>query len=205
MGRISTSTAIPDERNDQRALGRLLRAVERGQADEINEAFEDIYNTYVRLVAFVCGKYLSEDDDIKMVTNDVFVQFFNHLDSLDTDGQGLKYYLTVSAKNAALNYLRDQHRHRNALLATEEEAEAFLSVPDPDSEDMGASVRYRELVRDLSACMDKTALDIVLRHAVMGETFPAIANDLSMKPATVKTIYHRALAAFRREKGTHWI
>ncbi len=205
MGRSAKSTTIPDERNDQHALVRLQRAVERGQTNEIDEAFEDIYNTYVCLVAFVCGKYLSDDDDIKAVTNDVFVQFFNHLDSLSPDGQGLKYYLSVSAKNAALNHLRNQRRHRDALLATEEESEAFLSIPDPDNVDMGSSLRYRELVRDLASCMDKTALNIVLRHAVMGETFPSIANDLGIKPATVKTIYHRALAAFRREKGTHWI
>ncbi len=199
------SATIPNERQDKRVLERLLRAVERGRTDEINEAFEDIYNTYVRLVAFVCGKYLSDDSDIRSVTNDVFVQFFNHLSGLDPDGHGLKYYLTVSAKHAALNYLRDQRRHRDALLASKDEAAAFLSVPDPDGEDMGESIRYRELVRDLGSCMDKTALDIVLRHAVMGETFPAIASALGIKPATVKTIYHRALAAFRREKGTHWI
>lgn len=205
MGRSTHPPSIPNERNDKRALSRLLRAVERGQTDEINEAFEDIYHTYVRLVAFICGKYLSDDDDIKWVTNDVFVHFFNHLDTLDPDGQGLKYYLTISARNAALNHLRDQRRHRDALIATEEEAEALASVPDPDSGDLGVSVRYRELVRDMAACMDKTAMDIVLRHAVMGETFPAIGDDLHMKPATVKTVYHRALAAFRREKGTHWI
>ena len=205
MANAPKSAEIPDERQDKRTLDRLLRAVERGQTDEINEAFEDIYNTYVRLVAFVCGKYLSDEDDIRSVTNDVFVRFFNHLGGLDPEGHGLKYYLSVSAKNAALNHLRDQRRHRDALLATEEEVEAFLSVPDPDSENVGASLRYRELVRDLSACMDKTALKIVLRHAVMGETFPAIASDMGMKHATVKTVYHRALAAFRREKGAHWI
>ena len=205
MGKSSQSTAIPNEHQDKRALNRLLRAVERGQAEEINSAFEDIYNTYVRLVAFVCGKYLSDDHDILSVTNDVFVHFFRHLGSLSPDGQGLKYYLTVSAKNAALNHLRDQQRHREHMLANEDEAEAFLLVPDPDSKDMGASLRYRELVRDLATCMDKTALEIVLRHAVMGETFPAIGGELNMKPATVKTIYHRALAAFRREKGIHWI
>ncbi len=205
MGRSPKTTPVPHERNDRRALGRLLQAVEHGQADEINEAFEDIYHTYVRLVAFVCGKYLSDENDVRSVTNDVFVQLFNHLNRLDPDGHGLKYYLAASAKHAALNHLRDQRRHRDALLATEEETEAFLSVPDPDCENPDASLRYRELVRDLSACMDRTALDIVLRHAVMGETFPAIASDLGMKPATVKTVYHRALAAFRREKGTHWI
>lgn len=199
------STPILTEQQDSRALRRLLRAVERGQTDEINEAFEEIYNAYARLVAFVCGKYLSNDDDIRLVTNDVFVHFFNHLDSLDPNGCGLKYYLTVSAKNAALNHLRDQRKHLAALTATEEEAEALLSVPDPQSGDPGASVRYMELVRDLAACMDATALDIVLRHAVMGETFPTIGAALGMKPATAKTIYHRALAAFRREKGTHWI
>ncbi|MBQ9780530.1 MAG: sigma-70 family RNA polymerase sigma factor [Clostridia bacterium] len=204
MGTALSSLSIPNDRHDKHSLRRLLRAVEGGRTEEINQAFEDIYDAYVRLVAFVCGKYLSNDEDIKEVTNDVFVHFFNHLSSLDPEGEGLKYYLTVSAKNAALNYLRDQRRHRDALVATEEEAEVLLSVPDPDGEDTGASIRYRELIRDMASCMDKTALEIVLRHAVMGETFPTIGHDLQIKPSTVKTLYHRALAAFRREKGIHW-
>ena len=203
MGRSPKSTDIPDERTDRYILGRLLRAVEQGQTDDLQEAFEEIYNRYVRLVAFVCGKFLSDDEDVKEVTNDVFVHFFNHLSRLDISGQGLKYYLTVSAKNASLNRLRDRRR-RDASVATEEEAQSLASVPDLDNQDIGASVRYRELIRDLSACMDKTALDIVLRHAVMGETFPSIGIALHMKTATVKTVYHRALATFRREKGTHW-
>jgi len=201
----SPFTSIPDEHQDHRIFSRLLQAVKRGQADEINSAFEEIYNTYIKLVAFVCGKYLENDDDICLVTNDVFVNFFNHLDGIDPQGRGLKYYLTVSAKNASLNHLRQKRRHLDTLSTTDEEAEALLSIPDPDSENLGASLRYRELVRDMASCMDDTALDIVLRHAVMGETFPAIGNALSIKPSTVKTIYHRALAAFRREKGAHWI
>lgn len=197
-------STIPDERQDKRALVRLLRAIERGDTDEINQAFETIYNTYVRLVAFVCGKYLSDDGDIKSVTNDVFVHFFNHLHHLSPQGPGLKYYLTVSAKNASLNYIRDQKRHTDALIFSDDDADTLLDIPDADGEDLGASLRYKELVRDLSSCMDKTSLDIVLRHAVMGETFPVIGSILHLKTSTVKTMYHRALAAFRREKGAHW-
>ena len=204
MGKSTSLASLPNDHYDRQALTRLKRAIASGREEEIDRAFEDIYRTYVRLVAFVCGKYLSEDDDIKLITNDVFVSFFRHLDRLDSDGQGLKYYLTVSAKNAALNHLRDMQKHREVIADTEEAVEASRTVPDPDS-DLGASIRYRELIRDLSSCMDETALNIVLRHAVMGETFPAIAETLGMKSPTVKTIYHRALAAFRREKGNHWI
>lgn len=37
---------------------------------------EEIYNRYVRLVAFVVSKYLSDEEDVKDLTNEVFVRFF---------------------------------------------------------------------------------------------------------------------------------
>ena len=204
MKKHTKLTTIPDERNGQRALVRLQKAVERGEINEIDKVFEEIYNTYVHLVSFVCGKYLSNEEDIKEVTNQVFIHFFNHLDSLDPHGEGLKYYLTVSAKNLSLNQMRDQRRHKEALLGTTAEAENLLSLPDPDGWDMGTSLRYRELVDALAECMDQNTLDIVLRHAVIGESFTSIGAALSMKPSTVKTAYYRALATFRRKKGAHW-
>lgn len=38
--------------------------------------FGEIYDQYVRLVAFVVSKYLSDEEDIKDLTNEVFVRFF---------------------------------------------------------------------------------------------------------------------------------
>ena len=204
------------ERTDQVLLRRLVRAMEAGDSAEINRAFEDIYNRYVRLVAFVCARYLRDDGDIQSETNLVFVQFFNHADRIDGGGS-LRAYLTTAARHQAISHLRAEAR-RNAHLCDlsdgppgdsqpyEDAGEDRLArLPDPDEADPGASLRYRALIDDMRSVMDGKALHIVLAHAVYGETFPAIAERLRMKPATVKTVYHRALEAFRQKKGETWL
>ena len=48
-----------------------------GDEDRMNrKKWEEIYNRYVRLVAFVVSKYLSDEEDVKDLTNEVFVRFF---------------------------------------------------------------------------------------------------------------------------------
>lgn len=199
--------AYDSDKGERQLLRRLRAAIRKGDTAQINSTFEIIYNTYVHLVAFVCARYLEDDTDIRSVTNEVFISFFNHADSIKEDG-GLKYYLTTAARHAAINHLRSLHRHyaglAEVLPCNEQEDDPLTLISDPAEEDMGASLRYRELVRELASILDPLALDIVLSHAVTGESFPDIGARLGKKPTTVKTIYHRALSKFRQEKGDHW-
>ena len=197
---------------EKRLLRDLDRALGLGDAATLDRAFEAIYRTYVRSVALVCARFLREDADVQSVTNDVFVAFFQRVAFLDLSELGsLRAYLTASAKHAALDHLRAQHRREGLCVDisspawdADGETDPLSMLPDPDS-DVAASLRYTELTRDLRATVGDEAAEIILSRAVCGESFPVIAARLGKKENTVKTLYHRAIQKFRREKGDRWL
>ena len=83
------------------------------------------------------------------------------------------------------------------------DADLLSMLPDPDG-DVTVSVRYAELITDLRRTVGDEAAEIILLHAVCGESFPIISARLGRKENTVKTMYHRAIQKFRREKGDRW-
>ncbi len=193
--------------DDSRLLRDLTNALHSGDADAVNTAFEAVYNAYARSVALVCGRYLANDADVQSVTNEVFLRFFRravYLDGIDS----LRAYLTRSARNAALDHLREQNRRLRGLADlyadrdSDGETDPLTLIPD-ESGDVTANARYQALVDELCAAVGKEATAVILAHAVCGESFPAIAARLGKKENTVKTIYHRAIKAYRKEKGDH--
>ena len=195
---------------DEKLLRDLLRALGSGDAAAVNHAFEVIYRTYVRSVALVCTRYLRDDADVQSVTNDVFVSFFQRVVYLD-ELTSLRAYLTAAARHAALDHLRAQNRKEGRLadpiLSSGEpdgETDLLSMLPDPDG-DVESSLRYQELTDDLRATLGDEAAEIILSHAVCGESFSAIAARMGKKENTVKTVYHRAIKKFRREKGDRWL
>ena len=194
---------VPD---DHTLLETLTHALGSGDAGAVDQAFESIYNTYARSVAFVCGHFLTDDTDIRSVTNDVFVSFFQRAPYIE-EIESLRAYLCQAARRASLDFLRAKNRRERGLTdltAPDEDTDPLTLVPDPDG-DIAAHARYRALTDDLRATVGDEAAEIVLSHAVCGESFPAIAARLGLKTGTVKTRYHRAIHQFRKEKGDRWL
>lgn len=50
-------------------------------------------------------KYIKQYEDSEELTDDVFIQLFNHLENLNLD-KDIKYYLMASAKNASINFMK---------------------------------------------------------------------------------------------------
>ena len=194
---------VPD---DHTLLETLTHALGSGDAGAVDRAFEVIYNTYARSVAFVCGRYLEQDTDIQSVTNDVFISFFQrspYVEEIDS----LRAYLMQSARRAALDFLRAKNRRERGLTELtppDEDTDPLTLIPDPDG-DVSSHARYRAMVDDLCATVGEENTEIILSHAVCGESFPAIALRLGKKENTVKTAYHRAIKRFRQEKGDRWL
>lgn len=90
--------------NEERKLHQVLKT---GDKEIINSYFEEIYNKYKGLVCFVIAKYIKNYDDIVDIAQDVFLSFFNNADKVNSS---IKYYLTTSAKNKALNYIKKYSR-----------------------------------------------------------------------------------------------
>jgi len=194
---------VPD---DHTLLETLTHALGSGDAGAVDRAFEVIYNTYAKSVAFVCGRYLEQDTDIQSVTNDVFISFFQrspYVEEIDS----LRAYLMQSARRAALDFLRAKNRRERGLTELtppDEDTDPLTLIPDPDG-DITANTRYKAMTADLCATVGQESAEIILSHAVCGESFPAIAARLGLKAGTVKTRYHRAIKCFRKEKGDRWL
>ena len=197
---------VPDDRSDHTLLDTLNHALASGDAGAVDRAFETIYDTYARSVAFVCGRFLTDDTDIRSVTNDVFVSFFQRAPYIE-EIESLRAYLTQAARRAALDHLRAKNRRERRLTeltSPDEDTDPLTLVPDPD-EDIPSHARYKAMTADLCATVGKENTEIILSHAVCGESFPAIAARLGLKTGTVKTRYHRAIHQFRKEKGDRWL
>lgn len=152
---------------------------------KIKQAYEVIYNEYVKLVSFCVAKYVSDNDTIKEITNDVFVSFFNH--SLKVTGN-LKSYLCQMAKNSALNYLNKEKRFVYIDNCDEiASQEARLSAPF-----------YSSLVNDLNDVLSKDEVEIILLHAVEGYSFKEIGQRKNISSNNANVIYFRAIKRFRK-------
>ena len=194
---------VPD---DHTLLETLTHALGSGDAGAVDHAFETLYNTYARSVAFVCGRFLTDDTDIRSVTNDVFVSFFQRAPYIE-EIESLRAYLMQAARRAALDFLRSKNRRERRLTdltAPDEDTDPLTLVPDPD-EDIPSHARYKAMTADLCATVGKENTEIILSHAVCGESFPEIAARLGLKTGTVKTRYHRAIQRFRKQKGDAWL
>ena len=197
---------VPDDHSDHTLLDALNHALASGDAGAVDRAFEIIYDTYARSVAFVCGRFLTDDTDIRSVTNDVFVSFFQRAPYIE-EIESLRAYLTQAARRASLDFLRAKNRRERGLTevtSPDEDTDPLTLVPDPD-EDIPSHARYKAMTADLCATVGKENTEIILSHAVCGESFPEIAARLGLKTGTVKTRYHRAIHQFRKEKGDRWL
>ena len=200
------SRRIPD---DTALLRDLTAALNSGDGDAVNTAFEAIYHACAGAVAFVCARFLDSDTDVQSVTNDVFVSFFRRAPYVDGI-ESLRAYLCQAARRAALDHLRAKNRRERGLTDIpllhdgDTDTNPLTLIPDPD-EDVTSHSRYKAMTEDLCATVGRENTEIILSHAVCGESFPEIAKRLGKRENTVKTAYHRAIKRFRQEKGDRWL
>ena len=162
----------------------LFAAVRSGDKERIDKAFEQVYVAYVKLVAFVVGKYVGDGEVVKEIVNDVFLGFFNNLDRVKDD---VKYYLVVCARNAAVNYVKKSGVGREVPLeyASDKTKDCFCGT--------GA------VVGEMRKILSDEQVDIILLHVVEGYSFKEIAKMKVKSINTVITIYNRAIKKYRKE------
>ena len=155
--------------------------------DDLTERkFEKIYGEYVKLVYFIISKYVDDTSDREELTNDVFVDFYVRME----DVENVKYYLTTTAKNKAINHLT---RRKTPDTVLDENA----AVKEEVKGDGG----YADTVEDMKNVLNDLEIDIIIEHAVFGKTFDKLSKENGMPLKTVYSLYKRAIKKYRRYKG----
>lgn len=158
-----------------------IKNIRQYNPNEIMKLFEEIYNEYYKLVCYILSKYISNERDIEELANDIFLNFFNNMKKIKSS---IKYYLVVSAKNQAMNFLNKQSRESNYLL--NEELIDLISLKPLNQ-------NYSRILLFLKKYLTTEEIEIIEEHLIYEKKFSVIAEERKMNVSSVKTLYYRAI------------
>ncbi len=163
----------------------LISALQEGDKTKITLVYEQIYNEYYKLLFFVIGKYISDSETIKDLINDTFLNFFNN--STNVNGS-IKSYLTRSAHNIALNYIK-----KNNKLSLIENDDLIGVNSDT------ANLSYNEIVSSLLKILSYKEVGLIIDHVVFGYTFKELETKYCNNAKNLNKAYERTIKKYRKE------
>lgn len=168
---------------------RLFKMMNSNNPRSIDDALNDIYETYKPLLVFIASRYLNDTEDIKDVVQETFIEFFQHLHQ---EHKNIKAYLTIACKHHAIDVLR---KKKHIQYMSEEEINALID------DDTRYQNTYSEMIHDLRCYLQEEEVNIIVFHLVDGLTFQEIAVKMYTNANTIKTRYYRALRKYQKQKG----
>lgn len=181
-GKIRRGSAMTDEK-------RLFKMMNSNNPRSIDDALNDIYETYKPLLVFIASRYLNDTEDIKDVVQETFIEFFQHMHQ---EHKNIKAYLTIACKHHAIDVLR---KKKHIQYMSEEEINALID------DDTRYQNTYSEMIHDLRCYLQEEEVNIIVFHLVDGLTFQEIAVKMYTNANTIKTRYYRALRKYQKQKG----
>ena len=163
---------------------RLARAKKNKDEKQINAIFEEIFNDYSKLVAFIISKYVDIREDVEDLVMDVFLKFYDA--ALKTELKNIKAYLTVSAKNTSINFIK---------------AKKGIFIEYDDNlyfDDNQNNSSYNDIIKTMKSILSDEEVSIIVLKVIYNYTFNEIAKKFSLKPSTVSSKYFRAIKKFKR-------
>lgn len=164
---------------------RLQKVLSSGDKHLINIFFSEIYNQYKGLVCFVIAKYIKNREDVFDIAQDVFLSFFNNAHNINSN---IKYYLTTSAKNKALNHLK---KYNKISLVDDFELDTL-----DDKDNLNNDV-FNDTLALLKENLKSQEYELLLLHLFDNYTFKEISTKLNIKESTLKTLYYRTIKKSR--------
>ena len=168
----------------------LIQQIKTGSQKAL-ETVIDRYGSYVKAIAINIIKPPMADADVEEVVSDVFLSLWSHPG--DPDRGSLKGYLAAITRNKA----RDRLRRFHIEIPLEND---FLEVPVEDSCRQIELAQLKQAVKQMVDRLEEPDRTILLRYYYFYQKTDAIARDMGMNPATVRTKLARS-----RQKLKEWL
>lgn len=168
----------------------LVDALRRGK----NAAKRAFYEQFHRYLAAVCARYVSDDEVVKDLLQEVFIKIYTRFDSFDYRGTGsLQAWCRRIAVNEALQYLRSVRRLPQTPL------DEIGELPEPDGTPDIADIPQREVLAMVRRLPDRyrTVFNLYVFEEL---SHKEIAEKLQIGESTSASNLHRAKALL-----TKWI
>lgn len=168
-----------------------------GEMCRVQEAFSEAYLRYAPLLRKIAvRKFRIPPSDADALVHDVFATYFTNAREVNV----LEPYLIGGICNASRHYWRRTDA-TNALFCGE------VPCAATPTEAILEEVARKRLLSKILGRIGKRCRDLLYRYYVNGETTPAIADAIHVKPATIHVLLSNcrkhALSAYRalKERG----
>lgn len=153
-----------------------------------NAATEWIYRTYVRYLAAVCSRYITEEENIKDVLQESFIKIFSSLDNFKYRGEGsLKAWMARITLNETLRFIRNNSRF--ALTCIDETDMNIANSDNMETEGIPTEMLY-QFIRELPEGY-RTVFNL---YIIDDKSHKEIASILGIKENTSASQLHKAKA-----------
>ena len=160
---------------------RLKQALATGDPISMDEAFQEVYDAYYKLIYYLVIQIVKQTEDAEEVVNDVFLKAFRHLDQFDF-GTSLKSWLAQIAKNEALNYYNKNKKKATTL-----------------GEDVSdANNNFYQYMMEFEEVLSKEELDILVYRLYFNLKFEEIIALTDLPLSTIFKKYRTALKKIKQ-------
>lgn len=179
----------------QRATdGELMQLIRQRDRD----AFEQLYDRYVKLVYSFALKSVQNEQAAKEVVQLVFTRIWTTESGYDPDkGQFVNWLITVT-RNITVDYARKQRKY-DAVVTIE--PDQWAKIPDSNSntpEEKANSRWIREQIREAYYLLSEHQIKLIERVYWEGYTLSEIAEMNNEPLGTIKSRLHQSLKVLRK-------
>lgn len=165
----------------------LVDALDSKDKQKIEKVFERIYDTYHGLISYCLCQYIKTPEDIEEVLNDVFINFFNRLNSIEI--KSIKYYLVTSAKSKALDLIKKNKKNDHIPLDD--------NIAAIENDNNKFWILYDEIKQYLST----EDFYIFEEYVINDKASIEIARTLNTSAGNIRTRIHRILKRIKTHYG----
>lgn len=163
---------------------KLVDALRSQNRNKLESIFKKIYDSYFKLVYFCVSSYINNKEDIEDIVSDTFLSFYNKLDIININGS-IKYYLTTTAKNKAINFVKKKKE---------------VSI-DETNINISYENKPNKLLLDIKNSLTEDEYNIILDHVLYDIPLATIAKETNINLNTIKSKYLRIIKKLKSILG----
>ena len=176
------------------------------QSDQ-NKGLSNLIDQYTPLVYTIVRNKISSvcsAEDIEEVVSDVFIAFYNQIESVDLSKGSVAAYLMTIAKRKAVDKFRKSSVNYDVKLLDDEDE--YLDLPDDfNLEDEVQQKEIRKKLISIINALGEPDSTILIHRFYLGENSKEIAAVTELSNDTVRKRLSRALRKIEKElKGENY-
>ena len=150
------------------------------------EAFQKIYNAYVKLIYHIAYSYTYNKEDAEDIVSEVFMKVMHSIHSYQENGK-FKEWISMITRNVSLNFItRDKNK------------DIFKDDERIQREKCNHSSN-NEMIMMFEEFLDKDTTSIMILRFIYNYKFKDIAVILNMTIGKVQSLYYDGLDKIRKE------